>query len=116
MHTARPSVRRVAAAAAVAAAAVVAARRDAPCQETNERRSSCPLGAQWKRRSETIAVAVTASWILDNWPLLHSPCLYACTSNLATEFGVIDVIAHRHVLCVSGKRQDGGWTRETWSR
>lgn len=73
-----PSIRRVvvaaadAAAAAAAVAAVVAARRVAPCQETNERRSSCPLGAQWKRRPETIAVAVTASWILDNWPLLHS--------------------------------------------
>jgi len=78
VHAARPSVCRVvvaaaAAAAAVAAvAAVVAARRDAPRQETNERRSSCPLGAQWKRRPETIVVAVTASWILDNWPLLYS--------------------------------------------
>lgn len=41
-----------------------------PRQETNERRSSCPLGAQWKRRPETITV--TVSWVLDNRPLLRS--------------------------------------------
>lgn len=46
-------------------------------------------------------LAVTASWILDNRPLRSS--VHACVraSNLATEFGVIDVIARRASYCPS---------------